>query len=986
MGSSTPTQARRSDRIRTVTSKTVSTHKQPRKAPKRKRSDDDDKPSGEKRQKKSSSHQQEVSARNAALEASQRAFIKKYRALFLELLPESHHAVLIKQTDAVKLPPVGLESVPQPTTVQGTMKSYQLHGLSFLVYMHHNGMNGILGDEMGLGKTLQTLSLLAHLKEQASPDDSKTCHLIICPLSVLSSWQNEIKKWTSLTSCTIHGSPTERTRLTKQLGSVESAHQFDIVLTTYEAYEAEQGWFKYGARSWGYVILDEGHRIKNWETQLAQSLQPIRSSHRLILTGTPVQNNLVELWSLLHWLLPHIFTPNTLSGFSKAFDLSAGSYNTSFLNSSRRLLNLLMLRRTKDSVQSQLSVPPREEITLYLPMSPCQRFWTKRLIMKSDMASLNQIFQTPAGNNDPVNVSTAISTIDGTSTPLSLDKVSGHVKEAKEISKQISYAIESETKDTSNSYTRLMNLLIQLRKVCDHPYLMPNSEPEPFEVAEHVVEASNKLILLDKLLSKLIPQGKRILIFSGFTRMLDILEDFLNLRSIGFLRLDGGTSRPRRSLNIRLFQNSFQGQMPKPVFLISTSAGGLGINLTAADTVVLYDSSWNPQVDIQAIARAHRIGQTRPVTVYRLICAASVEEQMLSRLRKKLYLSLKIMEVNNGNGEQATDETIAEENMKMSTGELCAILRGGARVFDNANLAQTSSDPTEDEDLEDIRSGYRGFIDSSFEEILEKARQEEQKTKIKLEKEVNGEQSVEDEKEELELLQGIEVVRTRMFEGKKYLANRSQKQIGEDWVNLQRNARARKLRTQMIDGHAVENDTMGNTRWEAVKTITSDLKALSKLQDTKRAKRKFDHEEVCIVCHDGGEVYLCNHCPRVGHAKCLGWSNKKLNQSTTFTCTQHSCTSCGRSTNDSGGMLYRCQTCSDAYCEDCLPEEDFHPVGEAIPEFILLGYGPISSAYYIRCVECIKHFKANPETLQMWEEEDARILGQLKEMEIPFRP
>ncbi|EGG10256.1 uncharacterized protein MELLADRAFT_94587 [Melampsora larici-populina 98AG31] len=984
MSPSNPTQARRSDRIRTITSNTVSS-KQPRKAPKRKRSDDDE-PSTEKRQKKASNKHLEVSARSAALEASQRAFVKKHRALFLELLPQSHHAVLIKQTDAVKLPPVGLEALPQPMTVQGKMKSYQLHGLSFLVYMHRNGMNGILGDEMGLGKTLQTLSLLVYFKEQA-PDDSQTSHLIICPLSVLSSWQNEIKKWTSLTSCTLHGSPAERNRLTKQLGALESAHQFDIVLTTYEGYEAEQGWFKYPARAWGYVILDEGHRIKNWDTQLAQSLQPIRSSHRLILTGTPVQNNLVELWSLLHWLLPHIFTPNTLSGFSRAFDLSAGSYNTTFLNSSRRLLNLLMLRRTKDSVQSQLSVPPRKEITLYLPMSPCQRFWTKRLIMKSDMASLNQIFQTAGGDNDPVNASNAITNTGGTSTPLSLDKVTTHVKEVKELSKQISYAIESETKDTSNSYTRLMNLLIQLRKVCDHPYLMPNSEPEPFEVAEHVVEASNKLILLDKLLTSLIPQGKRILIFSGFTRMLDILEDFLNLRSIGFLRLDGGTSRPRRSLNIRLFQNSFQGQLPKPVFLISTSAGGLGINLTAADTVVLYDSSWNPQVDIQAIARAHRIGQTRPVTVYRLICAASVEEQMLSRLRKKLYLSLKIMEANNGNQEQETAETIeTEEKMKMSTGELCAILRGGARVFDNANSVQSSSVPMEDEDLEDIRSGYRGFIDSSFEEILETARQEEQKTKQKLENEVNGEQSVEDEKEELELLQGIERVRTRMFEGKKYLANRSQKQIGEDWVNLQRNDRARKLRTQMVDGHAVENDTMGNVRWEAVKTITSDINALLKLQDTKRTKRKFDHEEACIVCHDGGELYLCNHCPRVGHAKCLGWSNKKLNQSTTFICTQHSCTSCGRSTNDSGGMLYRCQTCSDAYCEECLPEEDFHPIGEAIPEFILLGYGPISSAYYIRCVECIKHFKANPETLKMWEEEDARILGQLKENGIPFRP
>lgn len=146
MSPSIPTPSRRSDRIRTVTSNTVPS-KQPHKAPKRKRSDDDQ-PSREKRQKKASNNQLEVSARSAALEASQRAFVKKHRALFLELLPQSHHAVLIKQTDAVKLPPVGLESLPQPKTVQGQMKSYQLHGLSFLVYMHRNGVNGILGDEV----------------------------------------------------------------------------------------------------------------------------------------------------------------------------------------------------------------------------------------------------------------------------------------------------------------------------------------------------------------------------------------------------------------------------------------------------------------------------------------------------------------------------------------------------------------------------------------------------------------------------------------------------------------------------------------------------------------------------------------------------------------------------------------------------------------------------------------------------------------------
>lgn len=352
---------------------------------------------------------------------------------------------------------------------------------------------------------------------------------------------------------------------------------------------------------------------------------------------------------------------------------------------------------------------------------------------------------------------------------------------------------------------------------------MPNSEPEPFGLAEHLVEASTKLTLLDKLLASVLPQGKRVLIFSGFTRMLDILEDFLNLRSIGHLRLDGQTSRPRRNLNIRLFQTSFVNQASKPVFLISTKAGGLGINLTAADTVVLFDSSWNPQVDIQAIARAHRIGQTAPVTVYRLICAASVEEQMLSRLRKKLYLSLKILESRapaNGLTESVVDVSETEEKLSMSTAELCAILRGGARVFE-ASSSNTNTNEAEAAEADEISSGYRAFVESSFEQIVEKAREESKRAVAKRGGEEKSTQTKEDEekaaaKEEMELLQGMEVVRTRVFEGRQYVVNRTQKQIGEEWAATMK-GRKRIERTQIVNGHAVEICTLGNTPWEAVR-------------------------------------------------------------------------------------------------------------------------------------------------------------------------
>lgn len=225
---------------------------------------------------------------------------------------------------------------------------------------------------MGLGKTLQTLSLLAYLKEHASDDDPGLPHLIICPLSVLSAWKAEIKRWTNLSVCTLHGPAHERARLTKSLISLggpptvtsePSSPRFDIVLTTYDAYKAEQGWFKYSSRTWNYVVLDEGHSIKNSDTQLAHALQPIRAFHRLILTGTAVQNDLVELWSLFHWLEPKVFTDHTRFRFSSAFNLTEGTYDTEVLESCSRLIKLLMLRRTKDGVGSQISVPAREEIT-----------------------------------------------------------------------------------------------------------------------------------------------------------------------------------------------------------------------------------------------------------------------------------------------------------------------------------------------------------------------------------------------------------------------------------------------------------------------------------------------------------------------------------------------------------------------------------------------------------------------------------------------
>lgn len=887
------------------------------------------------------------------------------------------------------------------------MKPYQITGLSFLVYLHENGMNGILGDEMGLGKTLQTLSLLVHLKDQSIKGSLQLPHLIICPLSVLSSWSNEIKRWTSLKHLTFHGTKARRKSIKDDLIGLGVKTPLDkspdLVVATYESYLADQNWFKH--RSWGYVILDEGHRIKNENALLTRSLQNVRSINRLVLTGTPVQNNLVELWSLFHWLMPAVFPESTRERFSKAFDLNTGSYDPRMLNSSQTLLKVLMLRRTKESVKGQLTVPNREEIDLYLPMSSCQRFWSKRLIMRCDSTVLNEIFNADAGavEINPAQPPESVFDQEQVGEPSSAPSVP---RSTQKLSEPIEYALKVESGLDTQSYKRLMNLLMQLRKVCNHPYLMPNSEPEPFEIAEHLVDASAKLVMLDKILKSELPKGKKVLIFSSFTTMLNILEDFLCLRSVNYLRLDGSTPVARRNLSIRLFQQtktmeslrSHDSSSSKdfPIFLISTKAGGLGINLTAADTVIMYDSSWNPQVDIQAIARAHRIGQTKKVTVYRFICAESVEQQMIGRLRKKLYLSMKIMDsqVSNENILESDllpnmDDSIDDEanHMKqsMSARDLCAILRGGASsLHKHWGQEVDDSDPALLVD-EDESSGYNEFLKASFEEILDrnKAFAQREQAKLKLEVAFDGklDPSITDptapkliEEEEAALLQGVELVQCRLFGGKRYYSKN--KDIGHEW-QLAQSKRVSKSTTVVIDGHIVQKNSITSAPWQAVQTLTSDPLILAKLQEPKRKRKQFEHEDSCMACHGAGNLFMCSHCPRVAHYRCLGYTAASMKKAPGFICSQHRCVSCHRATAEAGGMLYRCQTCPDSYCEDCLPVENFYSMGDTLPEFLLLGYGANAYNHYIRCVECLAHFDQHPEIKALWHEEEKRILAKL---------
>lgn len=697
-------------------------------------------------------------------------FLIDKKDFWLPLLPVNNYVrKLVEQNsqlsaaEAAKLPTVTPyeEIDTQPRGVKAIMKPYQLSGLSFMLYLHRNvrippihfvieadrikGLSGILGDEMGLGKTLQTLSLIQYLKE----NDPKTGtgrlqrpFLVVCPLSVLSSWMAEAKKWTpGLKAIRFHGPIHERNRLKKivvgemdiyghltaqaksklksrrtaagkMVISLDSDSDdeddvgVDLVVTTYDCFKAEQSWFK-TAFVWRYVVLDEGHTVKNHASLTSKSLQGLKAEYRLILTGTPLQNNLSELWSLLHWLYPEVFVDKTNELFDTSFNLSKGQYSNTVLDDARRLLELIMLRRMKNSPGVDLNLPPKTEVLLFVPLSPMQTFWYKRMITKADQGLLDELFKG-VKDKEETSLKTLKIVEDREAELMKIESEALKVleddalvgtdawRETKEILEQ-TVQREHEADDTQegtrkSDWQKLMNLLMQLRKVCNHPYQILNAEPEPYHTGDHVITASGKFIVLEKLVNELVvKQKKKILIFSGFTKMLDLVEEMLLLRggdgsSFRSMRIDGTTARARRNLGIRLFNDLNSDYR---VMMISTRAGGLGINLATASDVVLLDQDWNPQITLQAEARAHRIGQKNPVTIYKLVSQGTVEEQMMGRIQKKLYLSAKVTEAMRdihtkfGSGKKSKKGRPSndEDMPQLNTTQLMTLVRRGASAI-----------------------------------------------------------------------------------------------------------------------------------------------------------------------------------------------------------------------------------------------------------------------------------------------------------------
>ncbi|KKY33641.1 putative chromatin remodelling complex atpase chain isw1 [Diaporthe ampelina] len=456
-----------------------------------------------------------------------------------------------------------------PPFVKGEMRDYQVAGLNWLISLHENGISGILADEMGLGKTLQTISFLGYLRHIMGITGP---HLITVPKSTLDNWKREFSRWTpEVNVLVLQGAKEERQQL---IADRLESEDFDVCITSYEMILREKSHLKKFA--WEYIIIDEAHRIKNEESSLAQVIRLFNSRNRLLITGTPLQNNLHELWALLNFLLPDVF------GDSDAFDqwFSAQDRDQdTVVQQLHRVLRPFLLRRVKADVEKSLL--PKREVNLYVGMADMQVKWYQKILEKD------------------------IDAVNG----------AGGKKESK---------------------TRLLNIVMQLRKCCNHPYLFEGAEPgPPYTTDEHLVYNAGKMLVLDKLLKRMQAQGSRVLIFSQMSRLLDILEDYCVFREYKYCRIDGSTAHEDR---IAAIDDYNKPGSEKFVFLLTTRAGGLGINLTSADIVVLYDSDWNPQADLQAMDRAHRIGQTKQVVVYRFVTDNAIEEKVLERAAQKLRL------------------------------------------------------------------------------------------------------------------------------------------------------------------------------------------------------------------------------------------------------------------------------------------------------------------------------------------------------------
>ncbi|CAG9812673.1 unnamed protein product [Phaedon cochleariae] len=533
----------------------------------------------------------------------------------------------------------------------GSLRDYQIEGVQWMYGLYENGINGILADEMGLGKTIQVIALIGHLLERGILGP----YLIVAPLSTLPNWQSEFARFApKIPVVLFHGYELERARQYKAIHkkySIGSHQTLPVVLTSYQIPLLERTFMK--RFQWQYVIVDEGHRVKNHETQLSQILRSLTSANRLLLTGTPLHNSITELWALLNFLMPHIF--NNMDTFASLLMLEDVQdenklldqvEKTNIISTLHRVLDPFVLRRLKKEVLND--IVPKKEINIYCPLSKLQRDLYSYVIEKNITLLKGQVEEEPLDIWQPrkkrkcAKIRTYYENVEE-------DDFSDYEEEfLKNEEKMLNMKIERSQYPFVTRLT-MHNSMMMFRKIVDHPYLVhfpldPNCEKKALLVNENLVTSSGKMMVLDVMLSKLKKNGHKVLIFSTLCMTLDLIEEFMIMRDYNYRRLDGAIRLQERGEAI----NEFNNDPDILAFLVSTRAGGLGLNLTGADTVIFFDRDWNPQADIQAQDRCHRIGQTRPVMVYTLVTKNTIDEQVIDKGYQKRILEKLVIKDDHG--------------------------------------------------------------------------------------------------------------------------------------------------------------------------------------------------------------------------------------------------------------------------------------------------------------------------------------------------
>ncbi|GAA6021618.1 hypothetical protein JCM11491_001240 [Sporobolomyces phaffii] len=662
--------------------------------------------------------------------------------------------------------------LPQSQLITGgTLKDYQLDGMNWIIERYIFALFGaILADEMGTGKTLQTISFIAFLHENIHhperPETDKPT-LIILPKAVLRNWDAEFKRFApSIPILTYYGTPPERAEIRKDrlgLSGLKRAkriardERYPVILTTYNIAIKDVAFLE--QLDYDLIVCDEAHKAKNLKGKTLTTLKRYKADFRLLLTGTPLQNNLEELYALLTFILPSIFndaeTFNSMFNFSQITNsdgskLSESDEVTLLIAQLQNILKPFMLRRCKKDVVKDL--PLKKEYVLTAPLTARQKELTDAAVkgeLREFLTGPQSAAVTEHDDNESVDSIDFANTGRGTRRAASkksyvekrdaaddddfendlIEKamVEDKEKEMAELAKLSSKAV-----NVNHQQAKFTSVMTNLRQIANHPLAKLDDRANSSEAKfEDVVNLSGKMMLLDRLLPELFKRGHKVLIFSQFVTMLDLLDEYIiDVKGWTRYRIDGRQGNSANQDEINEFNSTPATTDSTNIFLLSTRAGGVGINLVGADTVILFDSDWNPQNDLQAMDRAHRIGQTKPVLVFRLASANTVEQTILANATRKRKLERVVLGtddlagdagdiLNKAKGKKLSKNDnmrILAEQLANAEGEKITLAGAGAEILSDEQL-EALLDRSEEAMKNDTSSGHTQSTNAAFEVV-----------------------------------------------------------------------------------------------------------------------------------------------------------------------------------------------------------------------------------------------------------------------------